>query len=97
MSSVSGLGSDSKTSCGPRVSRRSGCLAIDGDRHGLPWKLARSARLATGQIVEDMNLGLGTGLGGTPALFVPEADVTSPLPGTEAAFVSQRTHGNMGT
>lgn len=64
------------------------------------WSSISAAPLATGNIVEDMQLGLDLALQGHPPLFAPEVQVTSQFPSTDAAALSQRTrweHGHLAT
>jgi cellulose synthase/poly-beta-1,6-N-acetylglucosamine synthase-like glycosyltransferase len=59
----------------------------------------RDAKLASGEIVEDMKLGLDLARAGYPPLFCPEALVTSEFPADEGARGTQRTrweHGHLG-
>lgn len=63
------------------------------------WPCICSAPLATGHIVEDMQLGLELTRQGMPACFCPEARVTSYFPRTEEGIRTQRTrweHGHLG-
>lgn len=63
------------------------------------WTCICSAPLATGHIVEDMQLGLELTRQGMPACFCPEAKVTSYFPRTEEGIRTQRTrweHGHLG-
>lgn len=55
-----------------------------------PWKVIKSASLASGNIVEDMKLGLDLALSGAPARFMPSVRVTSEFPTTERGADSQR-------
>jgi cellulose synthase/poly-beta-1,6-N-acetylglucosamine synthase-like glycosyltransferase len=62
--------------------------------------LIRRAHLATGNTVEDMQLGLDMALAGAPPLFCPSARITGRLPSNPAAAKSQRTrweHGHLRT
>jgi len=82
-----------------------------GQRLGMPcqlmgtgmafeWHIIAGAPLASGNIVEDMQLGLDLALRGQPALFAPEVLVTSQFPDTDVAAASQRTrweHGHLAT
>jgi cellulose synthase/poly-beta-1,6-N-acetylglucosamine synthase-like glycosyltransferase len=73
---------------------------LTGTGMALPWQLAERARLADGNVVEDMQLGIDLTLAGHPPLFVPEARVDSPLPQQRAAARTQRTrweHGHLRT
>ena len=63
------------------------------------WSCICSAPLATGHIVEDMQLGLELARQGMPACFCPDAKVTSYFPRTEEGIRTQRTrweHGHLG-
>ena len=55
-----------------------------------PWEVIKSAPLASGNIVEDLKLGLDLALAGMPARFLPEARVTSEFAATEQGLESQR-------
>ena len=62
------------------------------------WQQISQAKLASGHIVEDMQLGVDLALAGTPPLFCPNALVTSVFPSTAAGIAAQRTrweHGHM--
>ncbi|MGH7104915.1 MAG: glycosyltransferase family 2 protein, partial [Acetobacteraceae bacterium] len=64
-----------------------------------PWQCIAEANLASGHIVEDLKLGLELARAGSPALFCPEALVTSDFPSSAEGFKSQRTrweHGYIG-
>jgi cellulose synthase/poly-beta-1,6-N-acetylglucosamine synthase-like glycosyltransferase len=64
----------------------------------LPWSVLRSAELASGQIVEDLKLGLDLARGGTPPVFCEAALVTSEFPASTAAADVQRSrweHGHV--
>jgi len=66
----------------------------------LPWQLVEQLRLANGNVVEDMQLGIDLALSGSPPLFLPEARIDSPLPQQRAAARTQRTrweHGHLKT
>jgi cellulose synthase/poly-beta-1,6-N-acetylglucosamine synthase-like glycosyltransferase len=65
-----------------------------------PWSVIRSTPLASGNIVEDMQLGLDLAIAGYPPLFCSEARVTGILPQQQQAAKSQRTrweHGHLQT
>jgi cellulose synthase/poly-beta-1,6-N-acetylglucosamine synthase-like glycosyltransferase len=69
-----------------------------GTGMAFPWKSIQSARLATGQIVEDLKLGIDLAIAGTPPLFCPEALVSSMFPTVHDGIRSQRTrweHGHL--
>ena len=71
-----------------------------GTGMAIPWRLAESVQPAGGSLVEDMQLGIDLALQGHLPLFCPDARVTSGLPPTDRAFVSQRTrwdHGHLRT
>lgn len=64
------------------------------------WSVIRSAEIASGQIVEDLHLGLDLAAAGYPALFCPSALVTSQFPDSGAAANAQRQrweHGHLHT
>ena len=63
------------------------------------WQQISQAKLNTGHIVEDMQLGIDLARNGTPPLFCPDALVTSLFPTAEAGLQAQRTrweHGHLG-
>ncbi len=63
------------------------------------WPHISKAKLNTGQIVEDMQLGIDLARGGTPPLFCPQALVTSVFPSAAEGLQTQRTrweHGHLG-
>lgn len=63
------------------------------------WSHISHAKLSTGQIVEDMQLGIDLARSGTPPLFCPEALVTSVFPSAVEGLNAQRTrweHGHLG-
>lgn len=73
---------------------------LTGTGMAFPWDVIRVAQLATGNIVEDMKLGIDLVRNRTPAVFCPEALVTSTFPLDDASVVSQRTrweHGHLHT
>lgn len=72
---------------------------LAGTGMAFPWSAIASADLATGHIVEDLKLGLDLARAGTPALFCPEARVTSYFPASADGARGQRTrweHGHLG-
>lgn len=74
--------------------------ALTGTGMAFPWSVLAAAPLASGNIVEDLQLGLDLALAGFPPLHCREAEVTSPLPEPGAAVVQQRTrweHGHLQT
>ena len=81
-----------------------GCLAMGwpcqlmGTGMAFPWSVMQAAPLATGHLVEDMQLGLDLAKTGTPPLFCPRAQVISNFPSDVASINSQRTrweHGHI--
>lgn len=75
------------------------CL-LTGTGMAFPWPVIRRAKLASGNIVEDMQLGLDLALSGHPPLFCEHALVTGRLPEHRKAAVTQRTrweHGHLQT
>lgn len=69
-----------------------------GTGMAFPWAVIRSAKLASGQIVEDLNLGLDLAAAGNPPVFCPSALVTSQFPAAAAAADTQRQrweHGHV--
>lgn len=75
------------------------CL-LGGTGMAFPWSVIREAPLASGNIVEDMQLGIDLAVTGHPPLFCSEARVTGVLPQQNQAAKSQRTrweHGHLQT
>ncbi len=75
------------------------CL-LTGTGMAFPWSVISQAPLATGNIVEDMQLAVDLTIAGCSPIFCPEAGVTSQLPQQEQAAKSQRTrweHGHLQT
>jgi cellulose synthase/poly-beta-1,6-N-acetylglucosamine synthase-like glycosyltransferase len=69
-----------------------------GTGMAFPWAIIQRAPLATGHLVEDMQLGLDLAKAGTPPLFCPQALVTSSFPTDTEGVKSQRTrweHGHL--
>lgn len=70
-----------------------------GTGMAFPWACISSANLASGHIVEDLQLGVDLALAGTPPLFCPGALVSSHFPSSEQGIASQRVrweHGYLG-
>ena len=70
-----------------------------GTGMAFPWAMIEGAQLASGVVVEDMQLGLDLAAAGTPPRFCHAARVTSVFPETEEGTVAQRTrweHGHLG-
>ncbi|MBV8781235.1 MAG: WecB/TagA/CpsF family glycosyltransferase, partial [Phycisphaerae bacterium] len=75
------------------------CL-LTGAGMALPWRQARSIRLASGNIVEDLQLGIDLALGGNAPHLCTAAFVTGELPGQRRAAFGQRKrweHGYLAT
>ena len=75
-----------------------GPCQLMGTGMAFPWTMLRAARLASGHLVEDMQLGLDLAADGTPPLFCPAAGVSSVFPLERAATRTQRTrweHGHL--
>jgi len=69
-----------------------------GTGMAFPWPLISTAALASGSIVEDMQLGIDLAALGAPPEFCPEALVTSVFPDTSHGVLTQRTrweHGHL--
>jgi cellulose synthase/poly-beta-1,6-N-acetylglucosamine synthase-like glycosyltransferase len=73
---------------------------LTGTGMAFPWSSLAQATLASGNIVEDMQLALDLALAGQPPTFCQEARVTGRLPQQQQAAKSQRTrweHGHLQT
>ncbi|MBD2022170.1 glycosyltransferase, partial [Leptolyngbya sp. FACHB-36] len=66
------------------------CL-LTGTGMALPWSVVQRLSLASGNLVEDMQLALDLAIVGHPAAFCASARVTGALPGQNHAAKSQRT------
>ena len=69
-----------------------------GTGMAFPWKVIRSADLASGLIVEDLKFGLDLALAGRPPIFCPSAVVTSSFPTSAKSAENQRQrweHGHI--
>jgi cellulose synthase/poly-beta-1,6-N-acetylglucosamine synthase-like glycosyltransferase len=66
------------------------CL-LTGAGMAFPWPLVRGAALASGSVVEDLQLAIDLAADGTPPYFCGAARVTSDFPTGEAAAVAQQT------
>jgi cellulose synthase/poly-beta-1,6-N-acetylglucosamine synthase-like glycosyltransferase len=69
-----------------------------GTGMAFPWQAINNIDLASGNIVEDMKLGIDLSKSGKPPLFYEDALVTSYFPGASEARLSQRTrweHGHL--
>ena len=75
------------------------CL-LTGTGMAFPWEALASSTLASGNIVEDMQLALDLAIAGQAPIFEKEARVTGRLPQQQQAAKSQRTrweHGHLRT
>ncbi|PSB30574.1 glycosyltransferase family 2 protein [Stenomitos frigidus] len=75
------------------------CL-LTGTGMAFPWSVIQQVSLASGNLVEDMQLSLDLLIAGYPTIFCAEADVTGALPQDRKAATSQRTrweHGHLKT
>ncbi|MEM7619275.1 MAG: glycosyltransferase family 2 protein [Pseudomonadota bacterium] len=69
-----------------------------GTGMAFPWDIIKNADLASGNIVEDMKLGMDLVRQGYHPCFCPDACVTSKFPETEQALQTQKTrwsHGHL--
>jgi len=69
---------------------------LTGTGMAFPWEVIQSASLASGEIVEDLKLGLELALKGNPPLFCPAACVVSHFPSTQKGSDSQRQRWERG-
>ncbi|MBJ7898898.1 MAG: glycosyltransferase [Cyanobacteria bacterium RI_101] len=75
------------------------CL-LTGSGMAFPWRIIQQAPLASGNLVEDIQLGLDLALAGYPPQFCPRAKVTGLLPQQEQTAANQRRrweHGYLET
>lgn len=75
------------------------CL-LTGSGMAFPWSVIRHAPLASGNIVEDMQLGIDLAIAGHSPRFFSQVQVTGVLPQQEAAAEGQKirwTHGHLNT
>lgn len=73
------------------------CL-LTGTGMAFPWKILQHAPLASGNLVEDMQLGLDLAIAGSAPQLCPTAHVTGILPPHTHAAATQRTrweHGHL--
>lgn len=73
---------------------------LTGTGMAFPWSVIRSVSLASGNIVEDMQLSMDLAIAGYPTLFCPNTKLIGLLPQQEQAAKSQRTrweHGHLQT
>jgi cellulose synthase/poly-beta-1,6-N-acetylglucosamine synthase-like glycosyltransferase len=66
------------------------CL-LTGAGMAFPWSIIRGAALASGSVVEDLQLAIDLAADGTPPRFCGEARVTSVFPSGDAAAAQQQT------
>lgn len=69
-----------------------------GTGMAFPWSLIATASLASGSIVEDMQLGIDLAVAGSAPTFCPLALVTSTFPDSSEGTLAQRTrweHGHL--
>ncbi len=75
------------------------CL-LTGTGMAFPWSVIRQVSLASGNLVEDMQLSVDLAIAGYPPQFCAEARVTGCLPQQQSSAKSQRTrweHGHLQT
>lgn len=73
-------------------------VPLTGTGMAFPWTVLRTVSLASGHIVEDMQLGIDLARQGTPVRFCPQALVHSMFPGSADGVQGQRTrweHGHL--
>ena len=66
------------------------CL-LTGAGMAFPWPIVRGAALASGSVVEDLQLAIDLAADGTPPRFCGAARVTSAFPSGDAAAAAQQT------
>jgi cellulose synthase/poly-beta-1,6-N-acetylglucosamine synthase-like glycosyltransferase len=82
------------------MTRLGGGCYLTGSGMALPWSLVDKVPWATGNVVEDMQLGIDFTVAGYPPRFVPAATVLSNLPASAAGLLAQRRrweHGFLAT
>ena len=83
----------------PRGMHRLGLpCGLTGTGMALPWQVAKTAPLASGHLVEDMQLGIALSAQRTPPLFCESALVSSMFPANAEGEASQRRrweHGHL--
>ncbi len=80
------------------MKRLGGACHLTGSGMSFPWKLIAGAQLASGHLVEDMQLGIELAADGAAPVFLPEARVFSYFAANAAGASSQRTrweHGHL--
>jgi cellulose synthase/poly-beta-1,6-N-acetylglucosamine synthase-like glycosyltransferase len=71
---------------------------LNGTGMAFPWEAINRVSLASGNIVEDLQLGIDLTLAGYPPMFCPQIQVTGRLPKEQSVATVQRTrweHGNL--
>ncbi len=71
------------------------CL-LTGTGMAIPWTLIQNISLASGNIVEDMQLGIDLAIAGFSPQFCPSAQISGELPATTASAVAQRKRWEYG-
>jgi cellulose synthase/poly-beta-1,6-N-acetylglucosamine synthase-like glycosyltransferase len=69
-----------------------------GTGTAFPWKALAGFEIANSEMAEDYKFGIDLALAGYPAVFCPDASVSSYFPGKRATAVTQRTrweHGHL--
>jgi len=95
---ITALGTFIKNRVRPMGLRRMGWpCGLTGSGLALPWPLLGKVSLASGHIVEDLQLGLDFVEAGYPPILCDRAVVTSPLPSRDRPALSQRTRWEHGT
>jgi cellulose synthase/poly-beta-1,6-N-acetylglucosamine synthase-like glycosyltransferase len=80
------------------MKRLGGACHLTGSGMSFPWPLIAGAQLASGHLVEDMQLGIELAAAGAAPRFLPEARVFSQFAANAAGASSQRTrweHGHL--
>lgn len=98
---VSGLAVMIRNRVRPRGLARLGLPChLTGSGMAFPWKVLRDAPAMGAELVEDLVMGIQMALSGHPPRFCPEVQVTSELPVSKDAAMSQRRrweHGQLHT
>ena len=69
---------------------------LTGSGMAFPWRTISAANLASGNIVEDMALGVELALRAEPPLYCPDAEVVSTFPISSKALQTQRRRWEQG-
>lgn len=78
------------------MTRLGGACYLTGTGMALPWCLVEKVAWATGNVVEDMQLGIDFTLADLPPVFMPDAKVFSSLPDTDKGVFAQRSRWEHG-